>query len=143
MVYFLSLAIFRRDRGFTNTTFPYTRIFETTNLYSFSIFYGETIFAHIVSSLLHFFGFLSALYVFRIADNEQLQNLVERVFILNIIPKKLFYVLWYQVFCGFFWLGLMTTYIIVTEIDAIDIVKKFWFGTPTEDMQRIAKVCYE
>lgn len=81
-----------------------------------------------------------ALYVFRISDNEQLQNLVERVFILHNVPKKLFYVLWYHIFCGFFWLGLMTTYIIVMEEDAIDIVKKFWFGTPTEAMQRVAKV---
>lgn len=107
------------------------------------MFYGETIFAYIVSSLMHFFGFLSALYVFRIADNEQLQNLVERVFILYNVPKKLFYVLWYHVFCGFFWLGLMTTYIVVMEVDAVDIVKRFWFGTPTEEMQEIAKVCLE
>lgn len=41
--------------------------------------FGETIFVFVVPSLLHFVGFLSAVYVLRIADNEQLQNLVERV----------------------------------------------------------------
>lgn len=105
-----------------------------------SVFYGETIFAYIVSSSVHFFGFLCALYVFRIADNEQLQNLVERVFILTHKPKRLFCVLWYRIGCGFVWLSLMTTYIVVMEVDAIDVLKRFWFGTPTEELQRIAKV---
>lgn len=41
--------------------------------------FGETIFVFVVPSFLHFVGFLSAVYVLRIADNEQLQNLVERV----------------------------------------------------------------
>jgi len=41
--------------------------------------FGETIFVFVVPSVLHFVGFLTAVYVLRIADNEQLQNLVERV----------------------------------------------------------------
>ncbi len=41
--------------------------------------FGETIFVFVVPSLLHFIGYISAIYVLRIADNEQLQNLVERV----------------------------------------------------------------
>lgn len=141
--FLLIFILRRRDRGFTNSTFPLTRTVESSNLYSVSVFYGETIFVYIVSCSVHFFGFLAALYVFRIADNEQLQNLVERVFILTHKPKRLFFILWYHIVCGFVWLSLMTVYIVVMEVDAVDIVKRFWFGTPSDEMQRLAKVRFE
>lgn len=41
--------------------------------------YGNVIFTYMGPSILHFVGFLYALYLFRISDNEQLQNLMERV----------------------------------------------------------------
>lgn len=37
----------------------------------------------------------------------------------------------------------MTVYIVVMEVDAVDIVKRFWFGTPSDEMQRLAKVRFE
>lgn len=130
---------YRRDRGFTNTTFPHKPPVLTT-AHDYTTYYGEAVFVYGVASVIHFCGFLSAMYVFRIADNEQLQNLVERVFILCNIPNKLFYILWLHILCGFIWLFLMTTYIILMEEGEIDVVKVFWFGKPTEFVQRIAKV---
>lgn len=105
-----------------------------------TVYYGETIFVYGVSSLLHFAGFLAAIYVFRIADNEQLQNLVERVFILCNIPNKFIYALWLHMVCGFLWLSLMTAYIVVMESDGEYNMKFMWFGTPTDNMQALAKV---
>lgn len=75
----------RRDRGVTSPNVMIT--FETNSLkqnHTASAIIGETIFVFVVPSLLHFCGFISAVYFLRIADNEQLQNLVERVsWILN------------------------------------------------------------
>lgn len=62
--------------------------------------FGETIFVFVVPSLLHFIGFLSAIYVLRIADNEQLQNLVERV---SITFVDLISVIWMKIsYSGFY-----------------------------------------
>lgn len=41
--------------------------------------YGNVTITYIGPSIMHFLGFLYALYLFRISDNEQLQNLMERV----------------------------------------------------------------
>lgn len=78
--------------------------------------------------------------MFRIADNEQLQNLVERVFIICNVPNKLFYVLWLHLACGFIWLALMTAYIVVMEGDTDNVVKIIWFDKPSEKMQTLGKV---
>lgn len=104
-----------------------------------TVYYGETIFIYGFSSILHFSGFLSAVYIFRIADNEQLQNLVERVFLLCNVPNKLFYILWLHIACGFVWLITMTAYIVVMESDQNDN-KVVLFGKPTFNMQFTAKV---
>lgn len=104
-----------------------------------TVYYGETIFVYGVSSALHFCGFLMAMYVFRIADSEQLQNLVERVFILHNIPNKLITILWSHLVRGFVWLTIMTAYLLVMEDDNIDVVKIVWFGKPTHNMQILAK----
>lgn len=81
-----------------------------------------------------------SMYVFRIADNEQLQNLVERVFILHNIPNKLIYILWSHIGCGFLWLTVMTSYLIVMEDDNIDVMKIVWFGKPSQNTQNLAKI---
>lgn len=135
-----NFSSFSRDRGFTNTTYPPIELsLEFYSPRQVTVYYGETIFVYGVSSVLHFFGFLSAIYVFRIADNEQLQNLVERVFILHTIPNKLIYILWSHFVCGLVWLTLMTAYLIVMEDSNIDVVKMVWFGAPTKSMQTVAR----
>lgn len=70
---------FRRDRGFCYKLIPLalTSSFEY-DAYK-QVCYGNVAFTYIGPSVLHFLGFFYALYLFRIADNEQLQNLMERV----------------------------------------------------------------
>lgn len=80
------------------------------------------------------------MYVFRIADNEQLQNLVERVFILHNVPNKLIFSLWMQIVNGVIWLVIMTLYLIVMEDDNIDTAKIVWLGESTARTQIIAKI---
>lgn len=80
------------------------------------------------------------MYVFRIADNEQLQNLVERVFILHNVPNKLIYNLWMQIAYGFVWSIMMSMYLIVMEDDNIDAAKIVWLGKPTPHTQIVAKI---
>lgn len=131
---------FSRDRGFTNTTYPPSEPpIEFYTPREVTVYYGETIFVYGVSSVLHFLGFLSSMYVFRIADNEQLQNLVERVFILHNVPNKLIFTLWMQIVNGLVWLILMTLYLIVMEDDNIDSAKIVWLGEPTKNTRLIAK----
>lgn len=129
-----------RDRGFTNTTYPpIDPPFELYTPREVTVYYGETIFVYGVSSVLHFLGFLSAMYVFRIADNEQLQNLVERVFILHNVPNKLIYSLWMQLGYGLIWISIMTVYLLVMEDDNIDTAKIVWLGQATERTRILAK----
>lgn len=40
---------------------------------------GETTFVYVIPGIIHFCAYILALYVYRFADNEHLQNLVERV----------------------------------------------------------------
>lgn len=105
-----------------------------------TVYYGESIFVYGISSVVHFSAFMTAIYVFRIAESEQLQSLVERVFILCNIPNKIFYILWFHILCGFLWLITMTTYIVVMEQDQLDVVKVSWFGNPTYIVEAVAKV---
>lgn len=131
---------FSRDRGFTNTTYPHPLPLLFNSTQEKTVYYGESIFVYGISSTLHFSAFLAAIYVFRIAESEQLQSLVERVFILCNIPNKIFYILWFHILCGFLWLITMTTYIVVMEQDQFDVIKVTWFGSPTFIVQEVTKV---
>lgn len=73
----------RRDRASVSTDF--TQIPNTNHqMYMVhhikgSLILGEKLFAFVIPGILHFCGFIVAIYVFRVKDNEHLQNLVERV----------------------------------------------------------------
>lgn len=138
--FLFSKYYFRRDRGFTNTTYPHPPplLFATTQ--EKTVYYGESIFVYGIASVIHFSAFLAAIYVFRIAESEQLQSLVERVFILCNIPNKIFYILWFHIACGFLWLITMTTYIVVMEQDQVAMIAVNWFGKPTFILLEVAKV---
>lgn len=84
------MTSFRRDRGIAKTNFfataanrnhsnGYTAQFVSVQYYRPIALVCETVFVYIVPSILHFCGFATALYAFRVVDNEHLQNLVERV----------------------------------------------------------------
>lgn len=78
----------RRDRGtidvgVANRTVQLTgshQLYKRVHTqYSPSIVIGETAFVYVIPSVIHFCGYVTAIYMFRVADNEHLQNLVERV----------------------------------------------------------------
>nr|XP_034840383.1 nucleolar protein 10 [Maniola hyperantus] len=107
------MACFRRDRGFCYKLVPLalTSSFEY-DAYK-QVCYGNVAFTYIGPSLLHFAGFLYALYLFRISDNEQLQNLMERVFLLSSYapqgtptakPKRLLRMLWFFIILSVLWM---------------------------------------
>lgn len=120
--YFLQYTLsFRRDRGFSynknNGTLlthqNHAQNFEELNVaierYGEILQYGKSIFIFAIPSLLHLLGFLTAIYVFRVAENEQLQSLVERVFMLSSNPRRLVIRLWSFLVLGFVWLAFSTT----------------------------------
>ncbi|CAH1644949.1 unnamed protein product, partial [Spodoptera littoralis] len=109
------MACFRRDRGFCYKLVPLalTSSLEYENYKQ--VCYGNVIFTYIGPSILHFVGFLYALYLFRISDNEQLQNLMERVFLLSSYspqgmpttkPKRLLRMLWFFIILSVIWMCL-------------------------------------
>lgn len=99
------MTSFRRDRGIANSNFfsasnvnssedLYSaghKPFVTTQYYRPIALVGDTVFVYVVPGILHFCGFSTALYAFRVVDNEHLQNLVERVGTYK-----------YKLFCNFF-----------------------------------------
>ncbi|EDS36041.1 conserved hypothetical protein [Culex quinquefasciatus] len=72
---------------------------------------GEMIFIYIIPALLHLGGFVMAAYIYRFADNEQLQCLIERVFILCSKPRRLVATLWVYFGLGTLWLAGSVVYI--------------------------------
>lgn len=75
------MACFRRDRGFCYKILP---TYKTTEISDHTdICYGSDMYSFIIPSLLHFTAFLYALYLLRFKETEQLENLMERTFLLS------------------------------------------------------------
>ncbi|XP_049867848.1 uncharacterized protein LOC126368028 isoform X2 [Pectinophora gossypiella] len=110
------MACFRRDRGFCYKLVPLALTSSLEYETYKEVCYGNVTFTYIGPSILHFVGFLYALYLFRISDNEQLQNLMERVFLLSSYapqgaqttakPKKLLRMLWFFIILSVLWMCL-------------------------------------
>lgn len=75
----LIFCIRRRDRGFFYRNSLISMSFEDTPDNYEKICYGNPTFNYYIPSILHFIGYIYAIYLFKISDNEQLQNLMERV----------------------------------------------------------------
>ncbi|XP_068621517.1 uncharacterized protein GrlHz [Battus philenor] len=107
------MACFRRDRGFCYKLVPLALTSSLEYDTYKQICYGNVTLTYVGPSILHFAGFLYALYLFRISDNEQLQNLMERVFLLSSYapqgmptanPKRLLRLLWFFIILSIFWM---------------------------------------
>lgn len=72
--------------------------------------YGNIIFSYLIPSILHLTAYLYTVYLFRIKENEQLQNLMERAFLLssNLVnrgnQKRLVKILWLFIGLGIVWM---------------------------------------
>lgn len=144
------LASFRRDRGtVSNITDIAAPPVGTSNqmylllndfgAYKPAIVIGETTFVYAIPSLIHLSGFLMAVYVYRVADNEYLQNLVERVFILHHRPRRLLIVLWSFLVFGIVWVALSTS-VIFQEIHSKDEIQFKWLEHLEKEKMRWIKV---
>lgn len=103
---------------------------------------GEIIFIYFIPALLHLGGFATGVYVYRIADNELLQSLIERIFILSTAPKKLVLTFWAYFLCGAIWLSLSITYLLTLCNQHFSISRTDWFDTLTPEMQTFFKVMF-
>ncbi|XP_062698132.1 uncharacterized protein LOC109414804 isoform X2 [Aedes albopictus] len=92
--------------GFATVTTAAGSIMKTIMLNT-----SEMIFIYIIPTLLHLGGFVIAIYIYRFADNEHLQCLIEKVFILCNIPRRLVVTLWVYFILGALWLAGSTAYI--------------------------------
>lgn len=123
------ILISRRDRGFVSDVpsrysannddfyyFQYKKYFET----------GEIVFTYVIPSILHLSGFLAAIYVYRIADNELLQSLIERVFILSNSPRHLVINFWIYKVVALVWLAFSITYTTFIGMEQDGIAKNHY-----------------
>uniref|UniRef100_A0A182JMN9 Gustatory receptor n=1 Tax=Anopheles atroparvus TaxID=41427 RepID=A0A182JMN9_ANOAO len=86
---------------------------------------GEAIFIYLVPALLHLNGYLLAVFIYRFADNEQLQSLVERVFILSNKPRRLVLTLWLYFGLGLVWLASSSSYVVLLGTDGASAFERF------------------
>lgn len=107
------MACFRRDRGFCYKTMPIK--FEITPDIGKEEFgevacFGNILFSYLIPSILHLGAYLYTVYLFRIKENEQLQNLMERAFLLSSNPvnrgnqRRLVRILWLFIALSLVWI---------------------------------------
>lgn len=95
----------RRDRGFC-----YKILLQEQNDGKESSCYGNMIFSYLLPSILHLIAYLYTIYLFRVKENEQLQNLMERAFLLSSNPinrgnqKRLVHILWLFIALSIVWM---------------------------------------
>lgn len=120
------MACFRRDRGFCYKLLPLELQREPDISEEDSnepVCLGNVIFSYIIPSLLHLIAYLYTVYLFRIKENEQLQNLMERAFLLSSNPvhrgnqKRLVRILWFFIALSVVWMivALVTVNIMMTQ----------------------------
>lgn len=103
---------------------------------------GEIMFTYIIPAGLHLFGYLSAVFVYRIIDNEQIQSLVERVFILSTAPRQLVYKFWSYIFAGIAWFSCSILYIYWVSQNQDEMVKNSYVHVSVKDASYIKTVLY-
>ncbi|XP_071874494.1 uncharacterized protein isoform X1 [Bombus fervidus] len=107
------MACFRRDRGFCYKTMPLKFQFASNLNKEDSeeiTCFGNVIFSYLVPSILHLVAYIYTVYLFRIKENEQLQNLMERAFLLSSNSvnrgnqRRLVRILWFFIALSLVWI---------------------------------------
>lgn len=133
---------FRRDRGIISRSYDTLDAHQNKSFnasYRPAIVIGETTFVYAIPSVIHFFGFVMAVYVYRVADNEHLQNLVERVFIVYPRPGRLLLAMWSFVVAGTVWL-MFTQYVVLQELSTTNELRFLWSGKDVALPKRLALI---
>ncbi|KYN31596.1 Nucleolar protein 10 [Trachymyrmex septentrionalis] len=105
------MACFRRDRGFCyKVSLEQNRLDVSEEHMQEPSCYGNVIFSYLIPSILHLVAYLYTIYLFRVKENEQLQNLMERAFLLSSNPinhgnqKRLVHILWLFIALSIVWI---------------------------------------
>ncbi|XP_011069242.1 PREDICTED: uncharacterized protein LOC105155051 isoform X1 [Acromyrmex echinatior] len=104
------MACFRRDRGFCYKIFLEQNGPDNEQQTQEPSCYGNVIFSYLIPSILHLVAYLYTIYLFRVKENEQLQNLMERAFLLSSNPinhgnqKRLVHILWLFIALSIVWI---------------------------------------
>ncbi|XP_011154728.1 uncharacterized protein LOC105192355 isoform X1 [Harpegnathos saltator] len=118
------MACFRRDRGFCYKVLPLENAAsDIGGERSQSLCHGNMIFSYLIPSALHLVAYMYTVYLFRIKENEQLQNLMERAFLLSSNPvnrgnqKRLVHILWLFIALSVVWMimALVTVNILMAK----------------------------
>ncbi|KAF4523139.1 hypothetical protein B566_EDAN002394, partial [Ephemera danica] len=103
------LACFRRDRA------PNLKRSENPETWELMQCPGSLLFNFVLPSILHLMSYLYALHLYRLRDSEQLQNLMERVFVVSCSngegiarPQQLARSLWFLIALAATWLVAVT-----------------------------------
>ncbi|KYQ46949.1 Nucleolar protein 10 [Trachymyrmex zeteki] len=105
------MACFRRDRGFCyKVSLEQNTLDVSEEQTQEPSCYGNVIFSYLIPSILHLIAYLYTIYLFRVKENEQLQNLMERAFLLSSNPinhgnqKRLVHILWLFIALSIVWI---------------------------------------
>ncbi|XP_023315956.1 uncharacterized protein LOC106656066 isoform X2 [Trichogramma pretiosum] len=140
------MACYRRDRGFCyiSTVLSEISIPNKPRTYERTC-HGNAIFAYFLPNALHLIAYIYAIYLFRVKENEQLQNLMERAFLLSSHPahrggqKHLVRILWLFIILGVIWI--ICASITISLMTANEIVTFQWLKNSSQDLETILKVC--
>ncbi|BFG05574.1 uncharacterized protein DMAD_04274 [Drosophila madeirensis] len=127
---------YRGDRGFTS----YRDIRPISNSTDGGIAtpntIGELLFGYVVPSAFNLMAFVAAVLVCKVIDHEQLQNLIERVFLMSAKPKRLCRMLWLFLGLALTLLVLLFAYACaVVVMQPAQIIKVAWLAEPLSDWE--------
>ncbi|XP_036333830.1 uncharacterized protein LOC118744716 [Rhagoletis pomonella] len=135
--YFLQyVCSYRGDRGFI--AHDQDLITDPNSNATYTV--GQLLFGHIFPNALNLSSFISAVIVFKILDQEQLQNLIERVFLTTLVPRRLCKILWLYLLCGVVLLALLFAYTIPSVLLQSRIIQVKWFTGILADWELATKI---
>lgn len=101
---------------------------------------GELIFGYVIPFSLDLAGYVSAIVCCKFIDQEQLQNLIERTFLMSMQPKLLCRVLWLHILVAFIIFGCLYAYVVPVVVMQPTIIKVKWLVHMETDLRLSVKV---
>lgn len=115
----------RRDRGFCyKVAVLETEMIPKARTYE-KMCHGSAAFAYFIPNTLHLIAYLYTVYLFRVKENEQLQNLMERAFLLSSNPanrgsqSRLVKILWLFIGLGVIWVIMALITVSLMTVDEV------------------------
>ncbi|XP_046810885.1 uncharacterized protein LOC111679980 isoform X2 [Lucilia cuprina] len=137
--YFLQyLTAYRGDRGFSTNTKNVESIDDSKDDSAYTI--GELLFGFIIPCSLDLAGYISAVIICKFIDHEQLQNLIERTFLMSMQPKKLLRTFWLHIVGAFVLCSFLYAYFVPVVILQSPIIPFKRFGGLETIWQLFVKV---